>query len=285
MNLKGEEKSTFVLNYIKKCKENGLPYELKFSREDSRNDQIVILSSLEDFKKNTLLVEELTKNMSLGDLPMLIGEYKNKIGIGEEYYNRLYSFTKARLVLVRTSVKKYICDHKDEFYNQVSDDDKRKIEKYISRFKELYENEMEEKQELGKDYEDLKKRDYQIKSSIDCAKEHIENDRDAYVYRTDLLDLNRAIQKLYSNSPEKFIKETTQNFRTIGTEVWGFSKDIVFSNETEERFLTNKDILSATQINSELEEISRNGLVRETQTYLINISREKESQIDGLEQQ
>ena len=223
--------------------------------------------------------------MALGNLPMLIGEYKNKIGIGEEYYNRLYSPTKARLALVRSSIKKYLCDHKDEFYNQIQDDEKEKIDIYISEFKYLYDEEMEEKQELGEDYEDWKKSDYQRKSSIDCAKEHIENDSDAYVCGTGLLDLNRVIQELYSNNPKEFVKEITQNFRTIGIEVWGFSKDFIFSNETEERFLTNKNMLSATQINSELEEISRDGLINETQTYLITIAREKEKQIDDLEQQ
>lgn len=270
---------------MKKCKENGLPYEFKFSREDSRDDQIVILSRVEDFEKNTLLIEELTENMSLGNLPMLIGEYKNRIGVGEEYYNRLYSPTKARTALVRCSIKKYLCDHRDEFYDQMSDDEKEKIDGYVAFFKYVCDEEMEEKDELGDDYKDLRKAEYQRKGTIDCAKEHIETNEDAYICGDGLLGLNRVIQELYSNNPEEFLKEITQNFRTIGTEVWGFSKDFVFSNETEERFLDGTHMFSASQIGSELGESLRTGLVNQTQSYLISMAEEKEKPIDDLQKQ
>ena len=128
LNLKGKEKADFVENYMKVCQDKEIPFEFKFSIDNSRCDQIVLLSRLENFEENISIVEELTRNIQLGNLPMLIGEYKNNIGIAEEYYNRLYSPTTAKLALVRSSVKKYLCDHKDEFYEQLSEEEKEKIE-------------------------------------------------------------------------------------------------------------------------------------------------------------
>lgn len=283
LNLKGEEKSMFVLNYMNKCKESEIPYEFKFSKDDSRNDQIIVLSREKDFEKNMSLIEELTEGMTLGNVPLLIGEYKNKIGVAEEYYNRLYSPTQAKLSLVRSAVKKYLCDHKDEFYSQLSDDEKEQIDTYINEFKICYEHEMKDKEQSGDDYEDWKKSSYQRKSSIDCYNEHMENDSDAYVCGNGLKDLNRVVQMLYSKNPEEFINEIIGNFKTIGTEVWGFSRDFVFSNATEEKYLNNRSMLSAEEIKFEIEKIARAGLVNEEQIQLISLAEEKEKKQDDLE--
>ena len=281
LNLKGKEKADFVENYMKVCQDKEVPFEFKFSIDNSRCDQIVILSRLENFEENISIVEELTRKIQLGNLPMLIGEYKNNIGIAEEYYNRLYSPTTAKLALVRSSVKKYLCDHKDEFYEQLSEEEKEKIDEYVEYFSYTYDTEKAFKEELGKDYEDLSKKYYQRKSSIDCAREHIENDSGAYICGTGLLDLGNAIQQIYSNNPEQFVNEVTQNYRMIGTQVWGFSQDFVFSNETEEKFLQSKEsetILSAEQIGSELEVISREGIANKTQADLIAMLKEEKKQ-------
>lgn len=275
LNLKDEQKAEFIENYIKRCQKSKIPFELKFSKDDSRLDQIVILSRCENFEENVLAVEELTKDMQLGDLPILIGEYKSGIRIAEEYYNRLYSPTSVKLTLVRSSIKKYLCDHIDEFGNQLSDEEKEKINEYIREFNYLFEKESIE--ELGEDYKDLGKSYYQEKNTIDCAKEHIENDHDAYICGTVLRDLGNAIKKIYSNNPEQFISEVIQNYRMIGTQVWGFAQDFVFSSETEKNFLKSKEMnLSAEQIGSELEKISRKGLVDEVQANLISMVEEKE---------
>lgn len=279
LNLKGKEKSDFVLNYLNKCRERKLPYEFKFSKDDYRNDQIIVLSRLENFEENISIIEDLTKDIQLGKLPMLVGEYKNNIGIDEEYYNRLYSPTKAKLSLVRSSVKKYLCDHKDDFYDILSDVEKEKLDEYISEFTYLYTNELEDKEELGEDYEDLNKKYYQIKNSIECAKEYIENDSNAYFCGTGLLDLNGAIQQIYSNNPEQFVSEIIKNYRLIGTQVWGFSQNFVFLNETEEKFLKSKEnqiTLSSEEISSELEILSRESLVEKVQADLIAIAEKKE---------
>lgn len=278
LNLKGKEKSEFIENYIKKCQENKIPFNFKFSKNDLRNDQIILLSRIEHLEENIIIIEDLTSNLQLGKLPMLIGKYKDGIGIAEEYYNRLYSPTKVKLALVRSSVKKYLCDNKDDFYNQLSDAEKQKIDEYINEFAFLYDMEMEEKEILEEDYKDWKKCYYQRKSTIDCTKEHIENGSDAYVCGTGLLELGNAIQQIYSKNPEQFIHEITQIYRMIGTQVWGFSKDFVFSNETEEKFIKTEELLSKEQISSELEVISRKGLIDKTQTDLIAIAETKKSQ-------
>lgn len=279
LNLNDKEKTEFIKNYIKRFQKLKIPFELKFSKDDTRLDQIVILSRSENFKENVLAVEELTKNFKLGDLPPLIGEYKNGIGIAEEYYNRLYSPTKAKLALVRSSVKKYLCDHIDEFVSQLSNEEKEKINTYIEEFNYLYASVKQDIEEFGEKYEDLNKSYYQEKNTIDCAKEHIENDHDAYVCGTGLLDLGNAIKQIYLNNPEQFTSKIVKNYRMIGTQVWGFAQDFNFSNETEKIFLKSKDgeiHLSSEQIGSELETISRKGLIDEVQADLISMLEEKD---------
>ncbi len=235
LNLKGKEKVSFIENYIKKCQEDNVPFQFKFSKKEDRNDQIIILSRSENFEKNVLIVEELTKGLQLGELPMLVGNYKNGIGIAEESYNRLHSPTEMKLILVRSSIKKYLCDHKDEIYKQLSDEEKKIIDSYILDFMYAYKFEKKDIEKLGADYED-EKGYYQRKSSIDCYKEHIENDRDVYLYGTNLQELDGPIKQIYSSNPEQFVNEVTENYKMIGTEVWGFSKDFVFSNETNETY-------------------------------------------------
>ena len=278
LNIKGKQKAEFIEDYIKRFQKSKIPFKLKFSTDDSRLDQIVILSRSENFEENVLAVEELTKEIQLGDLPMLIGKYKNGIGIVEDYYST--SPTEVRLALVRSSVKKYLCDHIDEFESQLSEKEKKKINKYISSFNNLYESNKEEIEKLGEKYKDISKTHYQVKSTIDCAKEHIENDNMAHIFRKGmLLDLGNAIKQIYSNNPEQFICEVSQNYRMIGTQVWGFSQDFVFSNETERTFLNSKEneiLLSSEKIGSQLGEISRKGLTDSVQADLISMVVEKD---------
>ena len=279
LNLKDKEKAEFIENYIKKFQESKTPFELKFSKDNTRLDQIVILSRSENLEENISTVEELTQGLNLGKLPILIGEYKHGIGIAEEYHNRLYSPTSVKLALVRSAVKKYLCDHIDEFESQLSDEEKKIINKFIRRFNHLYESEKEDIEELGDEYEDLSKNYYQEKSTIDCAKEHIENDSNAYVCGTGLLKLGSIIKQIYLNNPEQFISEISQNFRMIGTQVWGFAQDFVFSSETERTFLNSKKdgiLLSSEQIGSELTEISRKGLTDMVQLELNTMAGEKD---------
>lgn len=286
INLKGRDKSDFILQYINMCQNDNIPYELKFSRKDGRNDEIVILSNLDMFQRNIDIIENLTENIELGQIPMLIGEYKNGIGIAEEYYDRLYSPTKAKLALIRSSVKKFLCDHKDEFLDQLSNEDKDKIKGIVYSFEFKYTRENKRIERMGQEYIDRKRSFFQKKGTIECAREHIETERDAYVCGTGLLDLNSIIQKVYSQNPDVFINEVNQNFNIIGTQVWGFSQDFIFTNETEERFLKekkNEKELSEDEIATELEIISRKGIVMSVQSDLIEMQEEKEEKEEDKE--
>ena len=254
LNLKDKEKANFIENYIKICQKAKMPFEFKFSKDESRLDQIVILSRSENLERNVFLVEKLTKDLQLGSLPILVGEYGNGIGIVEEYYNRLYSPTKVRLALIRSSIKKYLCDHLDEFKNKISDEEKEIISSYIREFNYLYESEKQNLEIFGEEYEDIDKKYYQEKSTIECAKERIENDSDARINEKDLLNLGNVIKYVYLSNSEKFVKEIIQNYRMIGTQVWGLAQDFIFSNETENKFLKSKD---GEQNSSKKEETSR----------------------------
>lgn len=285
LNLKGKDKYDFVLNYINRCKEDNLPYMLKFSTEEGRNDQVVISSTLENFGANLSIIEGLTEGVKLNEIPMLIGEYKDGIGIAEEFFDRLYSPTQVKLALLRTSVKKYLCDHKDEFYEILSEDEKKEIDGYMYYFEIMHNEIVEDKEYYGEDYEDDRKKYYQIKSSLECAEEHIDNVSEAYCSGDGLLKLGNAIKKIYEDNKEKFISEVMQNYKMIGTQVWGFSEDFVFSNETKEQLAKSPDVkveLSAKQIGSELEVISREGIVSETQADLIGMAIENDKKI-GIE--
>ena len=240
LNLKGKEKADFIRGYLKSCKEKGIPYELKFSKYENRKDQIVILSRIEDFESNLSIVEGLSQGLHLGKLPTLIGEYKQGIGVAEEYHNRLLGSTKSRLLLLRVDKKKYLCDHKDEFYDQLSDQEKATIDFYSMWFNRKYERAKED-MEIRKSSVDIQKEYYQQLSTMDCAKENIDNVADAYRNPNELAKLGQAIQKIYSSNPEQFINEVTNNYRKIGTSVWGLSENLLFTNETENRFLKAQD--------------------------------------------
>ena len=150
LNLKGKEKQDFILRYMNRCRADNVPYKFKFCRDDSRNDQIILLSRAENLAQNLSIVENITESMHLGMLPMLVGEYKDGIGVAEEYYNRLWGYTDVKLALLRTSVKKYLCDHKDEFYDELSDDERKRLCTYIGEFDFLYNERSEEKERKEK---------------------------------------------------------------------------------------------------------------------------------------
>ena len=287
LNLKGQEKAEFVQSYIERCQETQMPFQFKFSKYDSRPDQIIILSRVENFEENILTIEELTENTSLGNVPKLVGEYKEGIGVAEEYYDKSYSPTSARLSLLRSSIKKYLCDHKDEFYDELSDDDKERIDKILSSFEKKSIREIERIERLGQNYVD-RKRHYQRKSTLDRLNEHAENCEEAQLYGPVLLELGSVIKRLYSKKPEEFIDEVTKNYRMIGTQIWGFSKDFVFSVETEEKFLAAKE--SETKIpadentNAVNEEEIKSVLIKKILTQQEKIS-QQEAELDRLRDQ
>ena len=120
LNLRGKEKSDFVLEFINRCQRENIPFQFKFSNDDSRVDQIIVETNLENFEKNFSILEELVSDKKLGEIPMLIGKHDNGIGIAEQYYNRLYTPTTIRLALVRSSIKKLLLEMKQMAYHKIS---------------------------------------------------------------------------------------------------------------------------------------------------------------------
>ena len=73
--------------------------QLKYSIKDGRKDAVIILSYGEDLTRNLKLIERITEGMSLGEPAELLGRYKGKYGIGEEYIQApIYSYTQTRLI-------------------------------------------------------------------------------------------------------------------------------------------------------------------------------------------
>lgn len=160
-------------------------------------------------------------------------------------------------------------------YAELSNGDKEEMQNIIGIFEHIYNMESKRLEKKGKEYRDRKKAYFQRKSTIDCAREYIENEEDAYICGTGLLKLGSVIQKIYAQNPERFLKEVINNYSIIGTQVWGFSQDLVFSNETEERFLATREparILSAEEIGTDLSKISNAGVTLAAELALINMA-------------
>ena len=239
LNIKGKEKIDFVNKYVSICKEKNIPFKFKFSKIDKRDDQIIIHTDEKHFDENLEIVEELSKGLEIGKVPGLIGTYEDRFGISEEYYNRLYSPTTSKVGLIRSSVKKYLCDHIEEFSDILSEEEKKYFDGYIAYYSEMYEF---EKEVHGVEQADLRKSFYQKKNDLECYKEHIDTESFTYYDSEGLSKVYEAIIKIYEKDPEKFLTEVTENFKMIGTEVWGFSKDLNFTNSTEEKYLIKKEI-------------------------------------------
>ena len=104
--------------------------------------------------------------------------------------------------------------------------------------------------------------------------EHIDDDdNEVYCCGDGLLKLGNAVSQIYSNNPQQFVSEIVKNYRMIGTQVWGFSQDLVFSNETEERFLKEfEKLFTAKEIDADLYVISREGLTLDVEEAIIDIA-------------
>ena len=231
LNVKGKEKLDLVKEYISKCKDKNLPFKFKFSKDDDRDDQVIFLSNEEAFEEQLEIIEELSQGLELGQLPKLIGKYKDNIGVSEEYVYRLFSPTTAKLALIKSSIKKYLCDHREELCTKFSDEEIDIVDGFIKEFDASYEFQEEILERSGKKYIETRKSYYQKKDNMECAKEHIETNSDSYMSKNDLPQIGNAIIKLYEENPEVFLQEIKENFKDIAINVWGYSKDLVFSND------------------------------------------------------
>ena len=121
--------------------------------------------------------------------------------------------------------------------------------------------------------------------TMECAKLHIENDSDSYVCGNGLLDLNETVKKIYSLNSDQFINEVTENYKIIGTQVWGFSDDFIFSRDTKRVLDENRKVFSAESIGEQLGDIARSGLANVVKEVIVNIAeknqREKQEGENG----
>ena len=53
--------------------------------------------------------------------------------------------------------------------------------------------------------------------------------------------LGNVVKKLYEKDLDKFLNETVSNVRYIGHNVFGLSKDMVFSNITEQKIANDRE--------------------------------------------
>lgn len=188
LNLKGKEKSDFVLEYLERCQKEELPFCFKFSKTALRPDQIIILSRIQDFEKNFDILQELTKGKKLGEIPMFIGKHDSGIGIAEEYYYRYMSPTQIRIELIKPAIIKYLCDHKEELYSKLTDYERGTIDYYLEeRFEKKYTRYKNFLEEFGEEkYKkniDRKRLFFERMRTIDRLKEHIELPGSRYLLR------------------------------------------------------------------------------------------------------
>lgn len=255
LNVKGKDKLDCVMGYIEECHKRGLDYKFKFSTRDGRDDEIIIQSNSEHFLENLSIVEELTKQMQLGETPMLVGKYGNNIGVSEEYYNRLLSPTQARIYLLGASILKYICDHSDTTMTLCTDDEKRTLNYLLTTIK-LHKEEAKANQDLADELMQDPEVDaaevteamemfnlipYAKIDNVNMYEQNIFGSSDMYTDGSfEIRKLSGLAHRMYASEPEDFLNEITSNVRYIGNNVFGISKDMIFSVTTENNIEASK---------------------------------------------
>jgi len=237
INAKGQDKAKIVEDYIKSCEDAGYGYKLKYSITDGRQDEILILSYGEDLSRNIELIEKITEGKSLGEPAELLGRYKDKIGIGEEYIQApLYSYTQTRLGIIPIVMQKYFLDHKPQFEQYLDEKNKGKGDLLLKRFRERSQYLSEEIEELSEEMEDLSDEE---KKEI----EFLKREQEAYQNNIDfnIGHMNTAvcryipetIQAYIADHYEEAIPEIIKSYH-FACGVFGMSKDVVFSITTQE---------------------------------------------------
>lgn len=237
INAKGQDKAKIIEDYIKSCEEEEQEYKLKYSTVDGRQDEIVILSYGEDLARNIELVERITEGMSLGEPANLLGRYKDKIGIGEEYIQApIYSYTKTRLGIMPIVMQKYFLDHKPQFEQYLDEKNKGTGEFLLKHFRKESQQLSDEIEELSDEMEDLSEDD---KKEIEFLKKQqvaYQNNIDFNIgnmYWSVCKDIPEAMRAYMAEHSEIAISEIVESYR-MACEIFGISRDGVFSKVTEE---------------------------------------------------
>lgn len=236
LNLKGKDKLDCVMGYIEECHKRELDYKFKFATKDGGDDEIIIQSTPEHFLENLSIIQGITNQMQLGKTPMLVGKYENNIGIAEEFYDRGISPTSKYIYLLGSALIKYICDHNDVALDLCSGEEKEILDGIYEDFEDKREHE-KRRQERGRS---KLKCGAKITGFDSSSKNILGSDEMCMGKIVEVHKLNGLIRKLYDLEPETFLNEITSNVRYIGNNVFGISKDMVFSVTTENNIEASK---------------------------------------------
>lgn len=245
INAQGQDKAKIVEEYIRSCEEKGRSYSFKYSRKDGRKDSIIIASYGEDFARNIELIERITEGMNLGEPTELVGVYKDKIGIGEEYIEEpSFSYTQTRLGLIPIAMQKFFLDHKPQFEQYLAEEHKELGDSLLDFFRRQSINLLEEIEEFDED-ELLEVSDGDLEWLEDMKYLNEDSKRNQLAYQNNIkLDMWQMYESLCKDIPETMqayiaehyetaIPEIIENYR-LACEIFGISRDGVFSIKTEQ---------------------------------------------------
>ena len=129
LNFEQEDLFKVITLFIKKCNEYDIPYDFKFDKESSRNDDIVIYSHSSLLTKYVDILGEIKReNPELvsraKETPLLTGKIDNWIGYGSEPLpidGDLRSFNGVRAEALETTIdqiaKQWVLEHQDMSLN------------------------------------------------------------------------------------------------------------------------------------------------------------------------
>jgi len=236
INAKGQDKAKIIEDYIRSCEDKEQSYKLKYSTLDGRQDEIVILSYGEDLARNIELAERITEGMSLGEPAQLLGRYKDKIGIGEEYIQApIHSYTKTRLGIMPIVMQKYFLDHKPQFEQYLDEKNKGTGEFLLKHFRKKSQNLSDEIEELLDESEDLSEDDKKEIEFLRKQQVSYQNNIDFNIGNMSwsvCKDIPEVMKSYMAEHSEIAIPEIVESYR-MACEIFGISRDGVFSKVTE----------------------------------------------------
>lgn len=234
INAKEMNKVNIVKSYIEGCKAENRGYKFKYSNTDGRKDEIVILSSEEDFVKNIELIETITEGMDLGTPPELAGVYKEKIGIGEEYIQvPIYSYTQIRLGMIPIAMQKYILDNFSDFEKYCDDSEKSIVKYLIDDFKDEAEDISEELEEISESNEKKKRK---LEEELFAYKNNIEPNGFMQMFDSVCKYFPEKLSEFIGEHSDIAFSEIVKNYR-LSCEIFGISENGLFSQITENDIL------------------------------------------------
>ncbi len=235
LNLKGKDKTSFAERYIEEMDRQKLPFHFKFSRRDTRDDQVVIEIPRELFRQQLELIKGLVSDFQLGSVPALYGKLKENpgIGIGEAFDTAMLSTTYAKVVLIKYALAKYLYDYIDRG-GEISETAKSSLdklcpslvnEKFITRLESAPMPEWRARGALYRNH---------ISEPTNCKYLSLPFYTGQFAN-----DVGPEIRRILAENPRDFYKGMIDAYRAVATEGWGFSDSLVFSKGAEQYLLEN----------------------------------------------